>query len=423
LAYRAPHDFVLRAGYGIFYGLASDDATLTTAFADGFSSTTSIISSLNGTTPIETLSNPYPNGVNVPLNRSQLGPGLDIGQATNSALLSLKIPQYQQWNATIQKSLGSSILLEAAYVGNKGSHVSTANINIDNLTAQQIASLGAGAQTLVPNPFYKIITDPTSTLSLPTVTQKQLLLPYPQYTGVSSEAPSLGSSIFHSLQAKVEKRFSRGFTVLASYTLSKNITNATGAGIQDPYNLRAERSLAQWDAPERLVLSGLWELPFGKGRWLGANWNRAADAVIGGWQLNAITSFQSGFPLSLTSTGSPRPNRIHPVQQLSGSIASRVLQYFDTSAFAIPAAFTYGNAPATEPDIRTPGIDNTDLSLLKNFRIVEKVKAQLRFESFNVFNRVQFGSPGTQVGTTSFGVITAQQNQPRKLQVALKIIF
>jgi len=145
--------------------------------------------------------------------------------------------------------------------------------------------------------------------------------------------------------------------------------------------------------------------------------------VLGGWQLNEITSFQGGIPLALTSTSGVRPNRIHPLAAPSGSISSRVLQYFDTSAFQLPAAFTYGNAPPTESDIRAPGIDNTDLSLLKNFRLRERFTMQMRFESFNIFNRTQFAAPGTQLGTTSFGVITTQQNQPRKLQAAIKIIF
>ena len=422
-AYKAPHNTVFRAGYGIFYGLTSDDATLTGAYADGYSATTSIISSLNGITPFETLSNPYPNGVNVPLSRSHLTPALDLGQATNSALLSLAVPQYQQWSFTIQKSLGSSVLLEAAYVGNKGSHVSISNINIDAIPAAEMTALGAAGQTLVPNPFYGIITDPTSSLSLPTVARKQLYLPYPQYLTVSSEAPSLGSSTYHSLQAKVEKRFSQGFTFLAAYTMSKEITNATSVGIEDATNLANERSLATWDVFQRLVISGIYELPFGKGKRFGNNWNRGLNAVLGGWQMNQITTFQGGFPLAMTATSGVRPNRIHPLATPSGSIASRVLQYFDTSAFALPAAFTYGNAPATEPDIRTPGIDNTDLSISKNFRFRERVTTQLRFESFNTFNRVQFAGPGTQLGATSFGVITTQQNQPRKLQAAIKIIF
>lgn len=422
LAYKAPHNMVIRAAYGIFYGLSSADATLTTAFADGFSSTTSIVSSTNDVSAIETLANPYPNGVNPPLTRSQLTPSLNIGQTTDSALLSLAIPQIQQWNFTLQRTLGNSILLEAAYVGNKGSHVSVASLNLDNLSAAQMA-LGTYTQQLVPNPFYGVITDPTSQLSLATVSRKQLMLPYPQYLQVSSESPSLGSSIYHSMQAKVQKRFSSGFSLLASYTLGKDLTNATGAGVVDPNNLRAERSLAEWDVLQRLVFSSLYEFPFGHGKLIGSQWNGVTNAILGGWQANIITSFQGGYPLALTSTSGGRPERIHPVQQFNTPVASRVNAYFDTSAFAIPAAFTYGNAPATEPDIRGPGIDNTDVSLLKYFQVTEKVRMQLRFESFNIFNRVQFASPGLQEGTTSFGVITSQLNQPRKLQVAIKVIF
>ena len=422
LAYRAPHNTVIRAGYGVFYGLSSYTASLTNAFADGFSATTTVVNTLNDVGQFQTLSNPYPNGVNQPLTKSQLSPSLNIGQSTNSALLSLAVPQYQQFNFTVQHALTKSILLEAAYVGNKGSHVSIANINLNVLSAQQLA-LGTVTQQLVPNPFFGVITDPTSSVGLPTISRKQLMLPYPQYTTISSEAPSLGSSIFHSFQSKVEKRFSSGMTFLASFTMSKILTNATGAGIADPNNLRLERSVATWDVFQRLVLSGIYELPFGHAKRIGSGWNRGVDMALGGWQLNAITTFQGGFPLAMTATAGTRPNRIRPVQQLPGSIASRVNMYFDTGAFAIPAAFTYGNAPAVEPDVRGPGIDNTDLSMSKNFRIKESIRAQLRFESFNTFNRVQFANPATQDGATSFGVITTQQNQPRKLQAAVKIIF
>ena len=216
---------------------------------------------------------------------------------------------------------------------------------------------------------------------------------------------------------------SKGVTFLASFTAGKTLTNATGVGIPDPNNLRAERSVAVWDIPQRLVISGMWELPAGKGKRFGNNWNRPMDLVLGQWQLNGITTFQKGFPLALSSTGASRPNRVRPVQEVPGSIQQKLGQYFDTGAFAIPAAFTYGNAPAVEPDVRAHGVSNYDLSLFKSFQVMEKVKAQFRFEGFNIFNRAQFGRPGVQNGTTAFGVITAQQNVPRKLQLALKFIF
>ncbi len=102
---------------------------------------------------------------------------------------------------------------------------------------------------------------------------------------------------------------------------------------------------------------------------------------------------------------------------------NRLTQYFDISAYSVPPAFTYGNSSPTSPNLRAPGIANYDMSLFKSFTLTERIRAQLRFEAFNLFNRVQFAAPGTQAGSTSFGIISAQQNTPRELQVALKILF
>jgi hypothetical protein len=423
LAWRPKPGWVVRAAYGLFFGLSSGDATLTTAFADGFSSVTSVVTSLNDVNPFQTMSNPYPNGIRAPSTSSQLAPELNIGQTTNSAFLGIRTGQFQQWNLTIQREVGRGWLLEGAYAGNKGSHISSANISLNVLPAKLLYDLGADAQTLVPNPFYGVITDPTSALSRTTVARRQLYFPYPQYTTITSEAPSLASSIYHSLQARVQRRFARGLTLSASYTTGKTITNATGTGIADPNNLRAERSLANWDVSQRLVLSGMWELPVGRGKWLGANWSKPLDLLLGRWQFNGIAAFQKGSVLALTATQGTRPNRVRPVEQYTGPIQDRLTKYFDTGAFSIPLTFTYGNASPTIPQLRGPGVNNFDLSIFKTFKLHEKLSTQFRFESFNTFNRVQFAKPGLQVGSTALGVITVQQNQPRKLQVALKMIF
>jgi hypothetical protein len=304
-----------------------------------------------------------------------------------------------------------------------------AAINVNSLTTAQYL-LGAVNNQLVPNPFYGIITDPTSILSNPTVTRGQLLRPYPQYIGMNAINATEGASSYHALQASLEKRFSRGFNLLVSFTGSKLIDNttqaATGqtvASVQDSTNLRAERSIDPQDVSRRLVVSGVWELPIGRGRAFGGNMNRWADGVIGGWQLNGIGSFSSGQPLVLSSIGVARPNVVGTPKGFSGAVQNRLAQFFDTSAYAVPAAFTYGNSSATSPNLRATGIANYDISLFKGFNVTEHVRAQLRFESFNIFNRVQFAAPGTQAGSTSFGVISAQQNTPRELQVAMKIIF
>lgn len=429
LAYQLNERTTLRAGYGIFFGLSPTDASGPGGgFADGFTGTTSIISSLDGITPIANISNPFPGGTNAPLTRDQLNPSVQLGQANRSAIIGLVTPYFQNWNFSVQRSVGHDTIIEMTYAANKGNKTQFGAINLNDLTAEQIA-LGAVNNQLVPNPFFGVITDPTSTLSQPTVQRGQLLRRFPQYTQVTAVNPSIGNSMYHSFQMRVEKRFAKGFTVLGAFTAAKNI-NDTGqdasgptAGILDHNNLRLERSLDPQDVSKRLVISGMYELPFGRGKLIGNNMSRVANFLVGNWQVNGIGSFQSGFPLIMGSIGGTRPNRVATGTELDGPAQSRLNRWFDTTAFAVPPAFTYGNSSRTTPDFRTQGTANYDMSLFKNFPIRESMRAQFRFESFNAFNRVQFAAPNTTAGATAFGQITAQQNTPRQLQVALKIIF
>ena len=429
-AYELPKGTVIRGGYGIFYGLPTTDAAGAAGnFVDGFQATTNVITSLDGLTPIATLSNPYPNGFNQPLSHSQLGPASLLGQGNTSAVLSLATPYFQQWNLSIQHSFGKSLFTEVAYAANKGTDMEFSTLNLNTLTPDQNA-LGTVNQQLVANPFYGIITDPTSSLSLPTVTVGQLIKPYPQYGTINAYTPSIGNSVYHSLQVKVEQRFSHGFTLLAAYTFAKLIDDvsdsqvgASTSAVLNPYNLHLERAVDAQDVPQRLALSGLWELPFGHGRLLGGSWNKTADRILGGWQLNSIATFQSGQPLTMTAITGTRPVRLRLDAAKSGPVQARLNQYFDPSAYGVPVAFHLGNDSRTESNLRGPGISNFDASILKAFPIYERLRGQLRFEAFNVFNRVWFSNPGTSAGSTSFGVISSQQNRPRQLQVALKLTF
>lgn len=428
LAWQVLPKTTIRTGYGVFYGLPATDASLSGTYADGFTANTSIISTIDGVTPVSRLSNPYPNGINQPRPKSALGPDLFLGQTVNSLVLSFATPYFQHWNFSVQQALGSSLLIETAYAGSKGNKLGLPTLNINVLAPEQM-ELGTINQQLIPNPFYGVITDPTSALSLPAVQRGQLLRPFPQYSGVIADFPSLGNSQYHSFQMKVEKRFSKGFTALAAFTAAKSIDDASqdlygpASGIQNPTNLRLERSLDPQDVSKRLVFSGVWELPIGKGRLLGANWPSPVNLLLGNWQLNGIASFQSGLPLVMSSIGAARPNRVATGAKPSGRIQDRLDRAFDISAFAVPPAFTYGNSSRTAPDLRSHGIANSDLSLFKSWPITEFMKAQFRAEAFNAFNRVQFNAPGTTAGTTAFGVITSQYNVPRQLQLALKIIF
>jgi hypothetical protein len=278
-----------------------------------------------------------------------------------------------------------------------------------------------------------------------TVAQGQLLRPFPQFNAVTETSWDGGNSIYHSLQASYRKRFHAAGTVLVSYTWSKVIgtvdsttgfleNNAVG-GIQDPNNLSAQRSLASFDVPQRLVLNYSLSLPFGKGRhWL-SNVGPVADRVVSGWTLSSITTFQKGFPLALSAQpndlstnfgfGGIRPSVVPRCQaEISGPAQSRLTQWFNTSCYVQPATpFSLGNEGRTDAVLTTDGVANWDLALTKETAIRERVRLLFTAQFLNAFNRVQFGQPGVQVGSISFGQVTSQINNPRQVQLALRLSF
>jgi hypothetical protein len=297
----------------------------------------------------------------------------------------------------------------------------------------------------VSNPFAGVLPANAGLLAAPTVTQGQLLRPYPQFRSLTAQAPTLGDSIYHSLQTRLEKRFRSGGILLASYTWSKFISTTdtltswlegTGVGgIQNNNNLRGERSLTSFDVPHRAVVSYVLDLPIGKGKRLLANASGLENKLVSGWGINGITTFQSGFPLPFTSAqasvfsstfggGGSRPNVIAGCDKsVSGSAQSRLTHWFNTACFSQPPQFGFGNESRTDPNLRSSGINTWDVSLFKSTPITERVALQFRAEFFNLFNRVQFGSPGTALGTAQFGLVTSQLNQPRLIQFALRLQF
>lgn len=199
------------------------------------------------------------------------------------------------------------------------------------------------------------------------------------------------------------------------------------------YNRRADRALSSQDVASRLVLSASWEVPVGRGRRFFSQAPGIADAVLGGWQINALATMQSGLPIpiyqSFNNTGlgnaAQRPNNNgHSAQIEGGTKDERLLKWFDTSVFSIAPAFTFGNSPRVLPDVRHPGVRNVDLSLFKTFRLAgEKLRAQFRAEAFNAFNTPQFGRAASTIGAPVAGIIDSVAVAPRELQLALKLIF
>ncbi len=433
-AYQFNPKTVFRGGYGItsIPGTQAgyDSSTI------GFSSVTSMVATTpDGRSPANTLSNPFPQGLIAPTG-STLGASTGIGTSLTGALYNINRGYSQQWNFTVQHQPIQNLLVEAAYVGNRGVHLYMASQQLNALPDQDL-SLGSALGQSVPNPFSGIIT--SGALAAPTVLRSQLLLPYPQYTagtgvtqgGVVNPYAYTGDSIFHAFTLKIEKRFSRGFSILTAYSKSKLIDvgdnlgqvrpgAVTGGAPQDWNNLSAERSKSLYDVPQRLVITALWELPLGK------SGNQIYKAMVGGWQVNGIATIQSGLPIPIQITGQTLANRPNVVPGVSDRVANQsIAQWFNTAAFSAPAPFTYGNVARTLPNISGATVKNLDFSLFKNFTVREKYKFQFRTEAFNLTNTPTFENPGTTFGTPTFGQVTALAffPHPRVVQFGLKMQF
>jgi hypothetical protein len=291
-------------------------------------------------------------------------------------------------------------------------------------------SLGRSLLDSVPNPFVGQIV--VGQLGGATVQRQQLLRPYPQFQNITRNLPTYGNTVYHSLQAKFEQRMWRGLTTIVSYTYSKNIGDM--GPYQNNYNRQIERAVTSFDVPQRLTVTTSWDVPVGKNRrWL-RNASKPMDLLLGQWNMSSFSTFQSGFPLSfgvaantlfLTGAGAQRPNAIGDVNAgISGSISDRRGAYFNTAAFAQPADFTFGNVGSRVGWVRSPGMNNVNLTLTKQFAVTERVKVNLRASSFNLLNHPVFAAPNTTFGALGqFGTISAQANMSRQTEVVLRIIF
>ena len=200
--------------------------------------------------------------------------------------------------------------------------------------------------------------------------------------------------------------------------------------LQDPNRRYLERSLSQFDIPHVLQFSYVYGLPFGRGKKVGSNWNHVVDAFLGGWQTNGLWRFDNGMPLALSVSnsralptyGAQRPNLLGPLTRSDD--ANWLNQFFANPANAVtPAPFTVGNAARTIPTVRAPGTATGAASIFKQFAVTEKAKVEFRAEAFNALNHPQFAPPNTQVGSASFGKVTAQANPARQLQLGARLFF
>ncbi len=428
-AWHASPKTVVSGGGGIFYStLWGTGASQPSNYGiGGFTATTSMVTTLDGVTPFDTLSNPYPTGLN-PVSGSSLGSATLLGQTISATERNmLKTPYAIQWDLGVQRQLAANWVLDVRYVGTHLVH-EQANLTLNQLPDSAL-SLGSGLQTLVPNPFYGQIA--TGQLAVPKVSRAQLLRPYPQFTGVTSLQASWAEARYNALDITLQKRFSNGFSLLTAFTWSKLIDQASGGfsgeslgggSVQDYNNLKAELSTSQLDQTNRLVSGAAYQLPFYRGQ------QGLPGHLLGGWELSTIASFISGDPLGISSAtngsgsqgGGQRPNWNGKNPALSHHTTKK---WFDTSVFSTPPAFHFGNTPRTFGYVRSDWVRNIDLSLHKSTHLTKKMDLEIRIDAFNMDNTPVFAPPNTSFGSSTFGVVSAQQNSPRTIQLGFKLLY
>jgi hypothetical protein len=388
-------------------------------------------------------------------------------------------PKYgyvEQWNLDIQRQLPAGFFADVAYAGSHGVHLQQYQTNIDQIPDSFAATAqgqfntaiagpcsGSADPTKCANGFVTIdqsVTNPltgstNTTLSAPTIFAGQLDRPYPQYNGLNLNGYGCCSSNYNSLQASVTRRFQGGGTLLVAYTNAKLMSNTDtltswlegntgGVGsVQDWNNLKGERSLSSQDISQRLVISYVLDLPFGKGKAFANSLNGFANGAVSGWGVDGITTFQRGFPLKINWAGAStslesaslgvanvRPDVIPGCNLKAGG--GHITNWFNTNCFAAPPQWGFGTEARVDPVLRGPGIDNFDFAIFKRTKISERLGIEFRTEFFNLFNHPYFNVPGNGYNGTptgnGFGAITSTvgagvASPERLVQFALKVVF
>jgi hypothetical protein len=407
---------VLRAGIGSFlfsYGVPAIQQP-------GFSQETLLVPTLDGfLTPSATFANPFPNGFDQPPGSSR-GLATFNGRGVRYTVPALKNPYSLRWNFSVQRQLSAGLLFEAGYIGNRSVHLEVTR-DIGALPGQWLSTTGARDQAIinrnlanVSNPFAGLL--PRTGLNGGVVARQQLLRPFPQFLSVTQDSNNRGSSTFHMLMLRLEKRFSNGVNLMANYQYSKLIEWRSHL---NAFSEVLEKRIASEDRPQRLVVSSSLELPFGKGKRFAASLHPVVNGVIGGWVSNVIYTWQPGGPVDWGN-----------VIYLGGPLnwdPRRVDGVFDTRRFNTIAAqqldFNVRTFPTRFATLRADGANNVDFSMLKNFKVKERLTIQFRAEFFNFFNTPTFNAPNLSPTAANFGRITGQANIARRTQLALRLIW
>lgn len=390
---------VVRSGFGAFFGSTVSNTIGDTA-STGFSTSASLVVPQAEFLTAMELRNGFP-AVTRPALNSAFG-AVALGQRPNLSVGFFKqdqaAPTSWQYNFNVQREVAAETVVELGYMANV-SHQLTAN----DLTLNQVRPelMGAG--------------------------DAQARRPFPQFSNVYWINPSIGNSTYHSGYARLERRFNRGFSVLAHYTFSKFLDDVAGADeygdpgtYMDAYNRRLDKSLSGSDVPHRTVLTALYQSP-------GFKDHRPLRWVAGDWRVGVLATFQSGAPFTVVTAanttnaftaGSLRPNVLRDPRLGAG--ARTLARWFDTGAFAAPAPFTFGNSPRS--GLRGDSSQTVDATLSREFAVTERYRVDLRGEFYNLLNHANFELPGHVLGAANFGTVLSARPS-RAIQLGLRVSF
>jgi hypothetical protein len=386
------------------------------------------------------------------------GPNAFLGQSANYINPVAKDPSSQVIGLTVSRELPFGVVVDVSYGGNHGNHFENFNPNLNALSPQYYSLGTLALSTQTANPYAGLV---PGSLGAATLTKAQLLKPFPYMSGVSMQNPRNGYYWSNLGMLSVQRRAQSGLSIMGAYTFGK-VTDAgvqgvsdlssygtsTGAGPQNPFNLKGDHSVDTIDVTHRATISVLYDLPMGKDK---PFFNSPkTDRILGGWQVGSIVTMESGRPLGISGANNQlasRPNW-NPNVSVKVSHASRStlyktgsLMWFNPLAFVNPPDYTYGNVPRRLSFLRSPGFGNIDLSLFKTTHITERTTFEFRVEAYNALNHPNLPGPGTgfsagapadptnpynEGGTntsSSFGMITSGAITTRNVQLGGKVFF
>jgi Carboxypeptidase regulatory-like domain/TonB dependent receptor len=428
-AWRVTDTTVVRSGYALVW---IEMAGITTPF------TTPVFPFLQ-TVSQRTLDNVVPafvlaDGPSVePIPQS---PDAGLGQGVFAVNRDLESGYVQQWHVSFQRQLTPGMAVEVAYTGSKITNVGIPDTNLNQLTVDQLAQ-GDALLTRVTNPFFGVIPR-SSSLGDPTIPRAQLLKPYPEYTTVSLYRNNVGTTSYHGLYLKLERRFSQGLSALVSYTRSKLEDDASSVfdasiltgpvanfPVADSFNRRLERDYSTGDIPHVFVASAVWDVPVGRDRKFRPG--PVLGAIVSDWTITGVVTLQSGVPIAVTQItnnnafagfGTQRPNLVGDPELPSDQRTAA--RWFNTDAFVAAPRFTIGSS--SRNPVRGPGYRNVDLALIRRVPLPNRATLELRAEVFNLLDTTALGAPNGVQGSPAFGTITTA-GDPRVVQIGVKVGF